>query len=166
LHLRRSRRRWWNNGGSLRWVAWSGQVVRPCASNIAARLHLRETGWRRRRRSHINARDDHQRPTRAELHTRARLNLDGFANASAIYKSAEARIGINEQAAPVLETKLGVAARDHRPLRLIENDMTLRRIAPDLDGRMLVSVLRLRLSGALFYENDFHNGNLKNSYEF
>jgi hypothetical protein len=105
-------------------------------------------------------RDEHDRPARAELHTRARLNLHRLRDTSAIEESAEARIGINEQAAPVLEPKLCVAARHHRPFRLVENNVTLRRVAPDLDVWIIVGALLPLLSGALFYQNDFHDGYL------
>jgi hypothetical protein len=127
---------------------------------VTTRLHLCEVG-RRRLRSQLNMCDEHDRPARAELHTRARLNLRRLRDASAIEESAEARIGIDEQASPVLESKLCVAARHHRPFRLAENDVTLRRVTPDLDVWIIVGALLTLLSGALFYQNDFHDGYLK-----
>jgi hypothetical protein len=94
------------------------------------------------------------------LHARARLNLHGLCNTTAIQESAEARIGIDEQAATILEPKLCVAARDHRPFRLVENDVALRRVATDLDVWIIVNALLALLPGALIYENDFHDSYL------
>jgi hypothetical protein len=172
LHLRRRRRlhvwcnwrlwplwRLWSLWRCLQRRARGGHFVRPCAEDVAARLHLGEIG-RRRWRSQLNVRDEHDRATRAELHTRPGLNFRRLCDPPAIQESAEARIGIDEQATPVLEPKLCVAARYHRPFRLVENDMTLRRVAPDLDVWIIKGALLTLLSGTLFYQNDFHDGYL------
>jgi hypothetical protein len=110
----------------------------------------------------LKAYDNHDRPARAELHARSRAHLRRLHDAPPVEESAEAGIGVNQQAAPVLETKLGVLARDHRPFGLVENDVTLSRVASNLDGSVVVSALRLYgLPVALFYQNDFHDGYLK-----
>jgi hypothetical protein len=106
--------------------------------------------------SQLNMCDEHDRAARAELHTRARLNLRRFRDTSAIEESAEARIGIDEQAAPVTQPELGVAARNHRPLRLIEDDLTLSRVTPDFDRRSIKHPFGTLLPVALFCQNDFH----------
>jgi hypothetical protein len=137
-----------------------GHLIRPGAEDVAARLHLGEAGRWWRWRSQFNLRDEHDWPTRAELRTRPGLNFGRLCDPPAIEESAEARIGINEQTASVLEPKLCVAARHHRPFRLVEDDVTLRRIAPDLDVWIIVGALLTLLSGALFYQNDFHDGYL------
>jgi hypothetical protein len=123
---------------------------------VTARLHLGKVdGWRRSRR--FDARDEHDWATRAKLDARTRLKVRCLSNAATIHESAEARIGVNDQATPVLETKLRVAARDHRPLGLIEYQMALGRVAPDLDSRVVVNTLLLWLPVTLFYQNDSHN---------
>jgi hypothetical protein len=75
------------------------------------------------------------------LHARTGNHFGRLHDATPVQESAEAGIGVYEQAAPVLETKLGVLARDHGPFRLVENDVTLCRIASDLDGSVLISAL-------------------------
>ena len=115
----------------------------------------------------LKARDDHERAARSELHTRARTDFRRLHDALAVEESAEARIGIDEQAAPVLETKLCVLARDHRPFRLVENDVTLRWVASDLNGRVIVGALRRDgLPVALLYQNDFHDDCPKLIFEY
>lgn len=105
----------------------------------------------------LDARHNHLRPARTELHACALDNFRRLHDPLTVKESAETRIGVNEQAAPVLETKLGVLARNHRPFRLIENDVAVCRVASDLNGGMLVGALRgYWLSIALFYQNDFH----------
>jgi hypothetical protein len=147
-------------GRSLRSVARARHFIGR--SEVAARLHLSEAGRGRCCLRLLDARDNHHRPARAKLHTRAHRHFRRLHDAPTVEESAEARIGINEQAAPVLDAKFGVLARDHRPFRLVENDVTLRRVASDFYGRVFISALgRHGLPVALFYENDFHDDYLR-----
>jgi hypothetical protein len=110
----------------------------------------------------LDARHNHQRAARAELHTRACCNFRWLHDAPPVQECAEARIGVNQHAAPVLEAKLGVLARDHRPFGLVENDVALCWVATDFNSRVFVGALRGNgLTIALFYQNDFHVGYLK-----
>jgi hypothetical protein len=106
----------------------------------------------------LKASDDHERAARSKLHTRARPDFRRLHDALAVQESAEARICIDEQAAPILETKLCMLARDHRPFRLVEDDVALRWVASNLNGRVIVGALRrYGLPVALLYQNDFHD---------
>ena len=109
------------------------------------RLHLGEIDRRGRQADRLlDARDAHDRAARAELRARAALTSRRLCDALAVKESAEARIGIDEQVAPVLQAKLGVLARDHRPFGLIKDDLALRRVASDFDGRLI----EMRVQGA------------------
>jgi hypothetical protein len=73
-----------------------------------------------------------------------------------VQECAEARIRINDLAATLAQAKLRVLARDHRPLRLIENDLADGRIASDLQGLQIKRTFGGLLSPALFKQDDFH----------
>jgi hypothetical protein len=51
---------------------------------------------------------------------------------------------------PVLPAQLGVFARNHRKLLVVENDLTVGGVAPDSDRRLLKSLLGHLLPAAFF----------------
>jgi hypothetical protein len=129
------------------WLLCGGLLARQ---HIAVRLHFGEVNRRGLGLILLDAYDAHDGAARAKLRARALANLDGLRHALAVQKCAEARIGVHQQVAPILKTNLGVAARDHGPLRLVKDDLTLGGVASDLDDGALVYALGLLLPVTLF----------------
>ena len=105
---------------------------------------------------HLYARDEHDRPARSKLHAYSGPHLNRLHDSLAVDVSAVGGVGINEQAETILRAKLCVAARDHGPLRLVKDQMTLRRVAPDLHHHLLKRAFGFLLTITLFNQNDFH----------
>ena len=76
-----------SGGRRLRGRAGRGRLIRP--GDVAPCLHLGQIG-RSRLGLKLYARDEHDRPARPELHTRAGLNFHRVCNPTAIQESAEA----------------------------------------------------------------------------
>jgi hypothetical protein len=115
LKRRRGRLLWlpvWLLGRSWRpfsRAARLGHFVRLLPEHVAARLHLGKINLRRRR-GLLYARDEHDGAARAELRACPGLNFRWLRDAPPVQESAKARIGVHEQAAPVLKPELCVAA--------------------------------------------------------
>jgi len=54
------------------------------------------------------------------------------------------------------QAKLGMAARNHWPLRLVKNQLTLETVAANLNNFGSEFALGLGLPAALFYQNNLH----------
>jgi hypothetical protein len=137
-------------------AARRGHFIRLLPEHVAARLHLGKINLRRKR-GLLYARDEHDGAARAELRACPGLNFRRLRDAPPVQESAEARIGVHEQAPPVLKPKLRVTARDHRPLRLIKDDVAFGWVASYFNCRVFKGAFgALRLPIALFYQNNFH----------
>ena len=70
-----------------------------------------------------------------------------------VYESAEARIHVVDCATALVEMKLGVLARNHRPLLLRKEVMTDSRVATDEHHVAGKRVLAMKLTAAILCEN-------------
>jgi hypothetical protein len=132
---------WLSDGPFFRQLGLAAEVaVRLLFGEIDARLCS----------FHFNARDEHHWAARAELHAHAGMHLRWLHEPLAVDECSVGGLRVNEQAATVLGAKLCVAARHHRPLGLIEDEMTLGRVAPDLHHRLLKNAFRFLLIITLF----------------
>ena len=118
-------------------------------------LHSSQIAARRSvfRRRLFDADDTQNWPAGAELNVIANPHLcrafDGFS----VYKSSKSRVGVADIAAAVVQAKLGMLARDHRPLLLRKEIMTDSGVAPDEDDVAAKGVLTMQLAAAILCEN-------------
>ena len=91
--------------------------------------------------------------------TRTKLNIIAHAHrrrcrhSFAVYECAKARIRIVDRAATFAEMKLGMLARDHRPLLLRKEVMADSRVAPHQHDIAREPLLAMQLTAAILCEN-------------
>ena len=93
----------------------------------------------------------------AQLNITSDAHFDRRGDLLAINERAEARVGIRDRAATFLQPKLGVLARDHRPLLLRYEVMTDSRITSDHDSVTGERAFTMQLALTILCEYDLHS---------
>jgi len=90
--------------------------------------------------SHLlsDACDNEHRAIGSELNSRTFAQLGGSFELLPVEKRAVGGTGICDEPAAVLQTKLGVLPRDHRPVFLMEDDLARRGVAPHHEEWLLI----------------------------
>ena len=87
---------------------------------------------------------------------RADAHFDRRSDLLPVNKRSEAGVRVNNRAAAFVEAKLGVLARDHRPLFLRKEIVTNGGVAADDNFLAGERALTLQLATAIFCENYLH----------
>src|SRR3989440_1739384 len=92
----------------------------------------------------------------AQLNIRTDAHFNRRGDRLSINERAEARVGIRDCAATFLQPKLGVLARDHRPLLLRHEVMADGRITSDHDSVTGERAFTMQLALTILCEYDLH----------
>jgi hypothetical protein len=92
----------------------------------------------------------------AQLNIRTGAHFNRRGNLLSINERAKARVGIGDRAATFLQPKLGMLARDHRPLLLRHEVMTDGWIASNHDSVTGERAFTMQLALTILCEYDLH----------
>jgi hypothetical protein len=94
--------------------------------------------------------------TLAQLNITSDAHFNRRGDLLSINERAEARVDIRDRAATFLQPKLGVLARDHRPLFLRHEVMTDCRVTSDHYSITGERAFTMQLALTILCENNFH----------
>jgi len=83
-------------------------------------------------------------------------HLDGCADPLSVYEGTEAGVGVGNDPMTLGESKVGVLARNHRPLLLRKEIVANGGVAPDHNFVCCEGALALQLTAAILCENNLH----------
>jgi hypothetical protein len=93
----------------------------------------------------------------AQLNITSDAHFNRRGDRLSINDRTEARVGIRDRAATFLQPKLGVLARDHRPLLLRHEVMTHGRVTSDHDSITGETAFTKQLALTILCENNLHS---------
>ena len=104
----------------------------------------------------FNADDAQDWAAGAKLHIRANAYLDRRGDLLSVNERAKARVAVGHETSAAAQAKLGVLARDHRPLLGRKEVVSLGRIAANAHNFTGERALAHKFAAAIFRKNDLH----------
>ena len=93
----------------------------------------------------------------AQLHIRADAHFDRRGDLLSVNERAKARVAVGHETSALAQAKLGVLARDHRPLLGRKEVMALGRVATNAHNVTGERALAHKFAAAIFCENNLHD---------